>query len=242
MLRKRLIKKLKRGKKPSGQSFVELMLIFPLLLVMLAGMVEVAFFMFTYLTALDLTRGAARFASIRDYREQVLEDTSTPERNPTSPEFDPSTACTDSTLHFYYDTACFFTDPTLNPFIEFRADKYDDVVITVFTIANNVVSERHPSSGYWSLYNDNWKKDCDGNIVTDTPYFTNADIQSKFEAGAPSDRGIVVIEAYVCHDLILGIAFNNIPLVKDFIHSPVRIHAYTMMPSPEAIPTPTPIP
>ncbi len=40
--------------------------------------------------------------------------------------------------------ACFFTDPDLNPFLEFNAAKYDDLVITVFTVANNQVSDRHP--------------------------------------------------------------------------------------------------
>ncbi len=65
----KILIKLKRIKEHSGQSLVELAIILPLLLLMLAGMVEVAFGMFAYLTALDLTREAARFASVRDYNE-----------------------------------------------------------------------------------------------------------------------------------------------------------------------------
>ncbi len=224
------IRKYLRFRRPKGQSFVELALLLPLLLLMLAGMVEVAFGMFAYMSALDLTREAARFASIRDYNEQDIDYP--------SPSTPPETAaCTDDVLHFYYDTACFFTDPLLNHNLEFRADKYDDVVITVYTIANNNVSQRHPDSGYWSLYNDNWKKDCQGNVVRNEPTLSDEFIESKFAANATSDRGIVAIEAWVCYDLAL-----NLPFISTFVPSPFRIHTYTLMPAPEALPTPTPIP
>jgi hypothetical protein len=218
------IRKFNSRKKTAGQSFIELAIMIPLLLFMLTGLVEIAFVMFTYMTVTDLTREAARFASIRDYRELVLDST-------------PAAACTDNSLHYFYDTACFFTDPKLNSSIDFRANKFDDVVITVFTIANNHVTNRHPSSGYWSLYSDNWKKDCQGNVVTNTPFFSNARIESDFLPNAPTDRGLVVVEAYVCQKLIL-----NLPLVTQFLTDPYRIHVYTVMPAPEGLPTPTPIP
>jgi hypothetical protein len=192
---------------------------------MLAGMVEVAFAMFIYLTSLDLTREAARFASMRDYKELNLENPS-----------DPTTACTDKVLHYFYDTACFFTDDALNPFLDVRAAKYDDVVITVYTVAGNNVTDYHPASGYWSLYNDNWKKDCKGNIVRTTPFLDDDYIESRFSASAPTERGIVAVELWYCYDMIL-----NFPFIYGFIPSPFRFHTYTIMPAPEAIPTPTPI-
>jgi len=228
------MRKFLRLRKPSGQSFVELALLLPLLLLMLAGMAEVAFGMFAYLSALDLTREAARFASIRDYNEQIIEFPD-PQTDPPTPA--ERAACTDDVLHFYYDAACFFTDPQLNHNLEFRQDKFDDVVITVYTIANNNVSQRHPASGYWSLYNDNWKKDCQGNVVRNDPVLTDDYIESKFANNATSDRGIVLIEAWVCYELPL-----NLPFISDFIPSPFRIHTYTLMPAPEALPTPTAIP
>jgi len=228
----KIIQKVKRIREHSGQSLVELAIILPLLLLMLAGMVEVAFGMFAYLTALDLTREAARFASVRNYNELNPTD----ELHPAAYVADAASACNDSVLHYYYDAACFFTDPDLNPFLEFNAAKYDDLVITVFTVANNQVSDRHPDP-VWSLWDDNWQKDCQGNVVTTDPFFTDDYLESRFVADAPTERGVVTVEAYVCYDLIM-----NLPFISNWIPSPFRIHAYTVMPAPEAIPTPTSIP
>lgn len=219
-IKKTLINRI--SQKRQGQSFVELALILPLLLIMLAGMVEVAFLMFAYLTALDLSREAARFASARDYQVQI------PASGGSGYDY-----CIDDSLHYYYDSACFFTDDEFNPFLEFNPAKYDDVTITVLTIANSTITERRD----WSLYSDNWQKDCDGNIVRSSPFFSNADIQNKFSSLAPGDRGLVIVEAWVCYNLIL-----NFPIISDITPSPFRLHAYTIMPAPEALPTPTPIP
>jgi hypothetical protein len=237
-----VIDKIKRMRDHSGQSLVELALLLPLLLLMLAGMVEVAFGMFAYMTALDLTREAARFVSVRDYHELG----STNSLHPTAYVTDPDAACLDSSLHYYYDAACFFIDPDLNSFLEFNEDKYDDVVITVFTVAGNAVSDRHPGPtddvpgpdpGHWSLFDDNWQKDCQGNVVTTTPFFTNAVLENYLQTDAPHEVGVVTVEAYVCYDMIM-----HLPFISNFIPSPMRIHAYTVMPAPEAIPTPTTIP
>ena len=238
----KILLKIKRIRGRSGQSLVELALILPLILLMLAGMVEVAFGIFAYLTALDLTREAARFVSVRDYHELG----STNSLHPTDYVLDPDAACQDSALHYYYDAACFFIDPDLNSFLEFDEAKYDDVVITVFTVAGNVVSDRHPGPsdapagpdpGHWSLFDDNWQKDCQGNVVRNSPFFPDSYIEDHFIPNAPSDRGIVLVETWVCYDMVL-----NLPFISDFIPSPFRIHTYTIMPAPEAIPTPTPIP
>ena len=132
--------------------------------------------MFAYLTALDLTREAARFASVRDYHELNPATTCIP----AAFVADAASACNDNVLHYYYDAACFFTDTDLNPFLEFNSAKYDDLVITVFTVTGNDVTDRHPDSGYWSLYNDNWQKDCQGNVVTTTSFFTDAVLESYF--------------------------------------------------------------
>jgi hypothetical protein len=228
-------KLLKRLRSFSGQSFIELAILFPLVLITLAGMVEVAFAMFIYLTTLDLTREAARFASTRDYNVlSVVPSCTDKEGNPSS---DPIVcSCTDDLLHYFYDTACFFTDDALNPFLKLRADKFDDVVITVYTVAGNHVTDHHPDSGYWSLYNDNWQKDCKGNVVRTTPFLSDAFIESRFVTSAPADMGIVAVEVWYCYDMIL-----NFPFLYGFIPSPFRFHAYTIFPAPEAIPTPTPI-
>jgi hypothetical protein len=246
-----ILRKIKKGGRNKGQSFVELALILPLILLMLAGMVEVAFGMFAYLTALDLTREAARFASTRDFRELNIEDPDDPTQIISGLHLDPlpydpppddpsiTDACKDDELHYFYDASCFFLDPELNPFLEFSGDKFDDVTFSIFTVADNHVTDRHPAAdnGVWSLFDDNWAKDCDGNVVLTEPVFTNAEIEADFVANAPDDRGLVLVETFVCYDLIL-----NIPFISGFIPSPYRIHTYTMMPAAEAIPTPTPIP
>ncbi len=226
---------LKRLRSFSGQSFVELAILLPVILVMLAGMVEVAFAIFIYLTTLDLTREAARFASTRDYNELSVAPSCTDKQgNPTT---DPiQCSCTDKFLHYFYDTACFFTDDALNPFLDLRPDKFDDVVITVYTVAGNNISAHHPDSGYWSLYNDNWQKDCKGNVIRTTPFLTDEFIESRFVSSAPADKGIVAVEVWYCYDMLL-----NFPFISDFIPSPFRFHSYTIFPASEAIPTPTPI-
>lgn len=224
----------KLKKQPGGQSFVELALILPLILIMFIGMIEVGFYVFNYLNALDLTREAARFASVRDYT------IATP---------GPATLadCEDEGLDYFKDTACFFIDSDLNPNTPLDPAKYDDMTVSVFSIisdTNTIDIERWPkppidsnNDGVWSLYNDNWQKDCQGNIVRTEPFFTNADLPALLQQAAPSSKGVVLVEAYICYDQMI-----YIPLISEFIGSPFRIHTYTFMPAPEAIPTPTPIP
>jgi hypothetical protein len=217
-----------RDKWANGQSLIELALLLPVLFFLLAGLVEFGFLFFSYLTALDLTREAARFASARDYQEL----------NPPSVT-DPMDACEDAELNFYFDTACFFVDPQINPTLPISPTRFEDVTISVFSVTNGQVTNRWPDDGdgVWSLYNDNWKLDCEGNEIRTQPFFTNADVESKFVIEAPADRGLVLVEVYFCYRQILGLPGLN--LIMD---DPFSMHTYTFMPSPEAIPTPTPIP
>ena len=209
---------LKHSSRTRGQSFVELALILPVLLLMLLGLVEVAFFMSKYLDGLDLTREAARFASIRDPFSAAAHD------------YDCFTA---NMFDFFWDTSCIFSPPEpykaaeptnlancpnpaplggnqwcngLNKYLSFNPAT-DDVVITVFSIAeNNTILRTYPFGGsevvtdehgnpsyYWALSNhidqpsngtaanprrDNWKKNCGGAVVNNLPYFTQARIEN----------------------------------------------------------------
>ncbi len=234
---------LKSKRSDMGQSFVELVLAFPVVLLLLAGMVEIGFIFFAYLTVLDQTREAARFASIRDYEEgyaTVLPPApgpcpAEPGDYPTSDYCD---ACRDEFLDYFYDSACFFIDPDLNPYTTFQASNFDDVAISVFTVNDDHVSNRWPDNAYdvWSLNADNWMKDCEGNVVATEPFITNAELEAMFVASAPEDRGLVMVEGYYCYHLLL-----NLPIISQFVTTPIRIHAYTIMPAGEAVPTPTPI-
>ena len=51
-----------------GQSLVEFAVMVPLLILLLLGVVEVVLFVGAYINLVDLTREAARFASVRDYK------------------------------------------------------------------------------------------------------------------------------------------------------------------------------
>lgn len=63
------------GKRQSGQSVVELALITPILIVLLAGLVEIGWFANNYLTLLDVTRaGARRGAALQDQRSPLFWD------------------------------------------------------------------------------------------------------------------------------------------------------------------------
>jgi hypothetical protein len=219
-----------------GQSFIELALVVPVLMLLMAGVVEIAFLYFSYMSALDLSREAARFASSRDYRINDVED----------PDGLPYSACQDSYLSYFYDTSCFFIDTEINSSLEISPTDYADVAISVFTVTNNHVTNRWPNNadGVFSLFQTNvggsmvpnWKLDCSGNIVRTQPYMTNAQMEAMFQPDAPTEKGFVMVEVYYCYHHKL-----NLPGLTWAIPNPLRMHAYTIMPSSEAIPTPTPI-
>jgi hypothetical protein len=246
-----LIRRVIRIHKPTrGQSFVELALVLPVLLLILLGLVEVAFFISRYLDVLDLSREAARFASVRD-------PFATGDLN----------CSTTDDLNFFYDTSCMMSPPSGSPgcpnaqycngfnhYLELDLNT-DDVVIKGFTITGNNISDQYPHpNGYWALSNvdfssstdlnltngtlpDNFTKDCEGNVVRSDPHFTAARVQSLLLSGAPTNKGYVAVEVYYCHQQVLGI-----PIITDLIPNPLQIRAFTIMPLPAAQPTPTPIP
>jgi len=239
-------KKSRSSGQSSGQSVVELAIVLPLLLFLLIAFVEVGAVIYNYLSLLDVVREAARFAADRD--PEVL--------NGDMSNY-PISACEDDALHYYLDTACviigtnFNQDITLDP-------ATDDVAISIFTIATNVVTDRKPNDadGVWSLYGDNWTKNCDGSFRSGTPFFpqtvgngwvsvlppttgpgTPTPGAGTTVPGGPESKGIVLVEIYYCHEQLL-----NLPLISDLLPNPVPLHAFAVMPAPEAAPTPTPLP
>lgn len=253
-----------------GQSFVELALVIPILLVMLLGLAEVTLFLGRYLDALDLTREAARFASARDSRPEIQAQISAVDCSAPEP------------FNFYWHTACILSPPQtddqctdcigfavgdpgrpahckfcngLNSFVELDP-AVDDVLISVFTVVDRHSSAQSPVTT-WALSNNdldgghsnNWQYDCTGtqgaaNILRTEPYYTEARINDLLNAGANTptpasrpNRGFVAVEFYYCYEQVM-----NIPFFTVFVPSPMRIHAYTIMPLPAAAPTPTPKP
>jgi Flp pilus assembly protein TadG len=259
-LRQKLISRLQRPSGDKAQSFLELALILPILILMLLGIAEVAMFMGRYLDVLDLSREAARLASLNDPTVAIA-----------SPSFNCSALDAES-INYYYRAACVFSPPSdatctdsnfcngFNRYINFDLD-IDDVVVSGYTVTGNTVSDTWPSSGVWSLSKDgrgasvaNWTKDCKGTVVGGSPYYTSTRINSLMQSATdkmstaailtPSltydpakSKGFVAVEVFYCYHQILGI-----PVLTQFIPNPVRIHAYTLMPLPAVQPTLTPLP
>jgi len=228
--------------KNKGQSFVELALVLPLLLFLLIAFVEIGAAIYNYLSLLDVAREAARFAADRD--PDVL--------NGDMSNY-PISACEDDALHYFLDTACvvigtnFNQDITLDP-------ATDDIAISVFTIDNNFVTDRKPNDGdgVWSLYFDNWTRNCDGTAKVGPPFFPQVVTDPWVSYSTPTvgvgtptpgsvvgltDKGMVLVEIYFCHEQLL-----NLPLLSSLLPNPIPLHAYAVMPAPQAAPTPTPLP
>ncbi|MBI3761297.1 MAG: pilus assembly protein [Chloroflexi bacterium] len=215
------------SKRHRGQALVELTLTLPIIALLLGGLVEVGIFINRYLTLIDLTREAARFASNRD-------SFSTP---------GDSDCSTSGDLNFYYDTTCIFSSPGpppacsgwpdtfcngFNPDLPLKPSQ-DDIVITVFSVNNNTVTKAWPDpSGYWALSgaSNNWQYDCQGNIVTTQPFFSSADVNSFLPPNAPPDKAFVIVEAYYCYYQVL-----HLPIFYQVIPNPLKIHVYTVMPT-----------
>lgn len=246
---RRIVLKIKSTR---GQSFLELALVLPILLLMLLGLVELTFFMGRYLDILDLSKEAARFASMRD---------------PFSPGSDLDCSTTND-LNFYYDSSCMLSPPAgsaactesqycngFNPLLTLNLAT-DDVVITAFTIAGHEVSDQWPEpNSYWALSNvdfandvdlnfnsnpghpDRFKYDCKGNAVRTEPYYTDDRIEALMLDTSPGNKGYITVEVYYCYVQVLGL-----PIISDILPNPMQVHAYALMPLPAAQPTPTPIP
>lgn len=233
-----------KSRSERAQSFVELAIVFPILLLILLGLVEVVFFIARYMDVIDLTREAARYASNHD--PEIEKGWVVDPAHPFT--------CSPLPYSFYWQTSCVFAPSGdscpdarfcggMNPTV-YLDPKLDDVVIEVFTVNNeqNVV-QINPTGGYWAFSdhdsntanNENWKKDCQGNVVRSAPHFNETSVESQLVSGSPRNKGFVGVEFFYCYHQVL-----NLPIYNWFIPSPLRIHAYTLMPLPAAAPTPTP--
>jgi hypothetical protein len=164
-----------------GQSLIELALVLPILILILLAIAEGALFMGRYLDLLDLTREAAREASTDD---PFAAEVGLPASSITTltGANDCSADANVTPLNFYFKAACYFAPPKLskictNPLDpEFSGDtkfcqgfnRYadfnlstDDVVISFYTIENNVVKQTWPGpntspahASYWALSSD----------------------------------------------------------------------------------------
>lgn len=214
-----------RGAK--GQSLVEIAIAFPVLIMLLAGLVEFGFMLNYYLSLLDATREAARTFSNFDPFEDGHALT-TPDCT-CSVSACPNEAAEDRTDadcdrdSFYPGVAGMALD-NLQPKNENDTSRRivldastDDVVVSVFSVGTSV--ERFPEDGgeyHWF-----------GNQES---ALSIADIEGQLVPGSP-DTGILLVEIYFNYHQVLAL-----PWLAPFMPDPFMLHAYTIMPCSAAEP------
>ncbi len=228
---------LRMGKK--GQSFVELAILFPLLIMLLSGVVEFGFLLNQYLDLLDGAREAARFASDGDPFNRVGITCVAP-----------SHALPPVTNDFYQQTAYLAvqtieqeTPNPLNPIqhlFQLRLNpNTDDVVISAYGISSGTIADRYPhppadlpcggeTNGEWHLWGSGGA--CSGDSCNPSG-LSNADIASRLSGAAPN-TGAVSVEIMYDYHQVLGL-----PWLTAFVPNPIHVRVFAIMPLVSAEPT-----
>jgi hypothetical protein len=232
----------------TGQSFVELALALPILLMMLGGLAEVAFFINDYLDLLDASREGARYGTNLDYSATFV-DTSDP--------------CGKNTTNFYYVVSCLVEDNLSRVNINFDLSQ-DDIVVSVFAIQDlegsttPVVTARFPTGAYqvdgWSFATTGTGIGCGGSCPSKFTDLPNDGVTGPLELALQSagslhstptpvggggtvygdlNNAVVVVEVFYNHYQRLGLPFFN------YLPNPIRTYAYSIFPQPSAEPTAT---
>jgi hypothetical protein len=216
------------GKSARGQSMVEMALLFPVLLIMLSGLIEFGFILNQYLTIMDAARNAARFASDGLYYQ-----------------WDNVKNC--STSHFYRQTACLVNQElsmeapaiqmndngtphnTQDDFLD--PTEGNDIIISVFSFTRNQgITNRHPGGN-----ESGWSYAVDLDAVTDkSSHFSSLDVtDSMVDLNSPN-TGYILVEIFYNYEHTLGL-----PWITAVLDDPLLLHAYAFMPLTSAEPTPT---
>jgi len=203
------------ARKPWGQSLVEVAIAFPVLIMLLTGVIEFGFILNYYLSLVDATRDAARYWSNGD---PFVWDP-----DPTEAPYGADT--------FYYETARDVVK-ILDP-VELSADyvgrriildpTVDDVIVSVYganeagtvidwRVTDGLTSPYHlfPSPGHAT-----------GNYSS---IFTLEDIKNTRVANAPP-AGFLLVEVHYNYHHIL-----NLPWMTAWLPNPLHLQAYTIMP------------
>jgi hypothetical protein len=234
VVRTHIVKSLKRflnspRRKERGQSMVEMALALPILLLLLAGAVEVGWYYNTYLTLVDATREGARYSA-----------------NGTPASQDSNNVC-ETTQDFFKKAAC-LTMQNL-PGVKFDPVR-DDVVVSLVlfkegegTVWKRVINSypsgvQMPDSVLATPAIQSWSR-CRSLPIANSAGCVPAESrlpnsiieerrrQSPDWATAPK-TAYVVVEIYHVHHQFLGLIPPNLA----FLPQEVVMHAYTIMPVP----------
>ena len=202
-----------KKRKSRGQSLVEVAIAFPVLIMLLTGVIEFGFILNFYLSLLDATRDAARLYSGDD---PFLADGVTDDND------------------FYLQTA-YKVQKFLDPVIDdptYRGRRIlldpanDDVIVTVFGAEDDVViiwrdggpyhlfpTPGHPTGNYPSLFGNEEEGISAEEAILNTRV-----------ADAPN-AGILLVEIHYNYHHVL-----NLPWFTAVLPNPLHLQAYTIMP------------
>ncbi len=250
--------------KERGQSFLETALFLPLLLLLIAGMVEVGAYALNYLILLDASREGARYGANLDPGLTSMYPFDRREGHDPFPDVRAMTpeqlldVCNNGrTTNFYYSVACvtYQNIPvgTLDP------TQGDDIVITVFRVNRTgqlvgrwPLTPTHVNPSDWGYH---FRGRNDGEInpsctTTDTvgcrswslygvrtSRFGNNEIVSRLAASRLQDGTTAPATGFVVVEVYHAQShFTGMFSIGDFIPDPVNLWAYTIFPVPAAEP------
>jgi hypothetical protein len=199
-----------------GQSMVEMAISLPILLLILAGAVEIGMYYNTYLTLVDATREAARYSANG------------------SPVFGSADNNCDTTEDFYKKAACLVMQNL--PGVTFDPTR-DDIVVSVILIRHGSVYMRFIDTAQTSG-EQGWSyclKMLNGvGCTSAASRFPNSVIQARLDqfpgASTAPKAAYVLVELYHIHRQFLGL----IPPGLAFLPQETVMHAYSIMPVPSA--------
>lgn len=206
-------------RKEKGQSLVELALFFPIILLMLSGLVEFGYMLNGYLNLMDGPREAARFGVDRSPFVGATEDDDILFYTNLDPQKPGLSEMAIRTIYPYS------LDPTL-----------DDIVISVVSVKDGAIFHRYPDDvGVRSTVTGAGNEYSYNNIKISK--FTDAEITPLLLAGAPK-AGLVIVEMWYSYHQELAL-----PWITPFVPDPIQLYMSSVAPLPAAAPPePTPTP
>jgi len=171
-----------------GQSFVEMLLFFPAILLMIVIIVDTGFLMFHYLSMLDGSREGARYGAA----------------------FDPFL-----TPGLYQQISSNVVLPAVEPALPDAWLEELDVVISIFSIGNSggvpIVTTRYPDGDGWSLNNEGGRTG-----TSRVSAFSIEDVNARLQAmsGSP-DTGVLLVEVWFDDHQFISVPFVSMITALD---------------------------
>lgn len=209
---------------------MEIAIAFPVIIMMLAGLVEFGFMLNYYLSLLDSTREAARtFSNFTPFEDGYIltprDCTCSVADCPIEEAGDRTDADCDKNS-FYQGAAAMVLDNLQPRSVADTSRRIilnsatDDVIVSVFSVSSSSITRFPSGAEEYRWFNNQ------------TSRLTNAEISDRLIANAP-DTGILLVEVFFDYHQVLAL-----PWLAPFLPDPVLLHAYTMMPLAAAEPGP----